>query len=76
MYDISRPSTRIGGHDSPLEVEAKRAMIQAFEAMPSASKEQLDGLWEAVRGADTVLVSETSRKIREFESARRGNGAT
>jgi hypothetical protein len=65
--DPTKPSTRIGGHDSPRELEAKRRMMAAFDAMPAANGDELENLWREVNEANAVLESETERKIREYE---------
>ena len=70
MYDPVRPNTRIGGPDSPLELEAKRAMIAAFNAMPSAPDDiTLAALWQRVVDAEAILTAETNRKVKEHESS-------
>jgi hypothetical protein len=77
MYDPAGPSRRIGGADSERELDAKRAMIEAFNSMVSASDEDaLDTSWLAVRRAEAVLRSETDRKVAEYEAlhSRRESG--
>jgi hypothetical protein len=73
MYDPARPNTRIGGSDSPVELEAKRAMIAAFNAMPSAPDDTtLAALWQKVVDAEAILTSETNRKVKEYETSHEG----
>ena len=63
---------RLGGPDSNLQVQAKRDMIAAFDAMPSAMDESaLAKLWEAVERALLTLRAETRRKITEYENKNR-----
>ena len=77
MYDTAKGSTRLGGPDSSAEIEAKRTMINAFNAMPSASDAgQLDELWKRVSRAESMLTAETHRKIREYEARQKGKGNT
>ena len=60
--------TRGGGADSVLELDAKRGMMAAFDAMPAAPDDAaLAALWEQVRAADRVLEAEIERRILEFE---------
>ena len=69
MYDPSQRSTRIGGSDSPVELGAKRAMTSAFDAMPSATdRTTLENSWREVFRAESVLRSETKRKVEEYEA--------
>jgi hypothetical protein len=69
MYDPAEPRRRIGGADSERQLEAKRAMIEAFNSMASAPDEDaLQTLWQAVSRAEAVLGSETARKIAEYEA--------
>jgi hypothetical protein len=73
MYDPAEPSRRIGEGDSDRELEAKRAMIEAFNSMVSAPDEDvLETLWHAVHRAEIVLRSETVRKIAEYEALHDG----
>lgn len=73
MYEPARDK-RIAGPDSPLEVEAKRAMIAAFNAMPSAPDDTtLEALWQTVCRAEAVLDSETNRKVKEYEAKHKGD---
>jgi hypothetical protein len=39
MYDPVQPDTRIGGRDSAVELDAKRQIVAAFEAMRAAHDE-------------------------------------
>lgn len=69
MYDPVQPSTRIGGPDSAIELEAKRAMMAAFNAMPAAPDDtSLQALWQQVGDAEAILSSETNRKVNEYEA--------
>ena len=73
MYDPGRPTTRIGGPDSAIELEAKRAMMAAFNAMPTAPDEAaLEVLWRTVGEAEATLSSETNRKVKQYESMHEG----
>ena len=66
MYDPARGDPRIGGPDSELELQAKQAMIAAFDRMKrTTSHSALDALWASVLEAETVLNSELERKLRE-----------
>jgi hypothetical protein len=63
------PDTRVGGRDSDLELEAKREIVSAFEAMRGASDDRaVVELWATVRAAESVLESEVQRKVREYEA--------
>ncbi len=76
MYDPAQPSTRIGGADSPVELDAKRTMISSFDAMPSAPDEAtLENLWQDVFRAEAVLESETKRKVEAYEAKHNAGGS-
>jgi hypothetical protein len=69
MYDPLAPDTRISGRDSGLELQAKRQIVSAFEAMCKADDASVVlELWAAVRTAENVLEAEVRRKVREYEA--------
>jgi hypothetical protein len=69
MYDPVQPDTRIGGRDSAVELDAKRQIVAAFEAMRAAHDEASVGeLWATVRDREAVLEAEVQRRVREHEA--------
>lgn len=60
---------RIGGEDSAIETDAKRAITTAFDAMGTATNEaDRKLLWSTVADNQRILANETDRKIREYEA--------
>jgi hypothetical protein len=76
-YNPDKPTKRIGGStNSPLEHQAKRAIVEAFDAMVNESDQaayQL--LWQRVFDNEKILKSELDRKIREYESQMKEQGS-
>ena len=69
MYSPNAPTKRISGNDNtPLEQEAKRAMVENFDAMLVTNDlETLSQLWYAIQKNKETLRNETKRKVREYE---------
>ena len=57
MYDAAGQKSFTGP-----EVEARRTMIAAFDAMPSADDARRQALWRDVFKAEEILVAELKRK--------------
>jgi hypothetical protein len=54
---------------SDLELQAKRQIVAAFEAMRGDREESaVAELWAAVRDGERVLESEVQRRVREYEA--------
>ena len=69
MYDPLLPDPRAHGRDSALELEAKRQIVAAFEAIREARDESaVVALWATVRAGECALESEFQRKVREDEA--------
>lgn len=72
MYDPLQSDTRIGGRDSRVELDAKRQIVAAFDAMRQAADGSSDaGLWAAVKAGEAILEAELHRKVREHETRNR-----
>jgi hypothetical protein len=70
MYEPRR-DPRVGGEDSAIELDAKRKMMAAFDAMPDAGDSaELDALWASVEQAGRTLQAETRRKLDEHAGKR------
>lgn len=80
MYSPDKPTKRIGGNtNSPLEHRAKRAIVEAFDAMINKTDGlAIAALWKRVFDNEIILESEVKRKNREYEAhmRRRGSPAT
>jgi hypothetical protein len=63
--------SRIGGEDTPSEIEAKRALMNAFDRIQTANAGDATALWLQIDRAEAVLEAETKRKIAEYEHLRR-----
>lgn len=74
MYSPDKPTNRIGGNtNTPLEHQAKRAIMEAFDAMvEEADPPAMDNLWQLVFDNEKVLRSELERRIREYEARMTG----
>jgi len=71
MYGRSQPDPRVSGPDSRTEIQAKRAMIAAFECMlETASATDRELLWVMVLQSEAVIDSERNRKYEEYEARR------
>lgn len=69
MYAPDKPKTRIGGDDSGVEQQAKRAIMAAFDAMVGEiDHTKMKRLWQQVTDNERLLRSELHRKIREYEA--------
>lgn len=66
MYPPEK-DTRIGAADSPAEIEAKKAIVAAFDAMESADNIEMVELARMVTNNWNVLRQESDRKVREHE---------
>ncbi len=77
MYGPGKPTKRIGGNtNSPLENQAKRAIVEAFEAMMNESDPLARNvLWQRVLDNEMILKSELERHIREYEARIKGRGS-
>lgn len=74
MYSPDKPTNRIGGNtNSPLENQAKRAIVDAFDTMMNESDPSAqEALWQRVLDNERILRSEVERQIREHEARMRG----
>ena len=69
MYDPGKPKKRIGGNDSALEQQTKRAIMAAFDAMVGETDStKVDHLWQQVADNERILRGELRRKVREYEA--------
>jgi len=70
MYSPDIPTKRIGGNNNtPLEEQAKRAIIEAFESMIAVSDEVTIGtLWQSIFENEAILKSEVRRRVQEYET--------
>lgn len=53
---------RLGSPENATQMNAKRSMIRAFEAMREASTEDQESLWSEVTAAEAILDSELRRR--------------
>jgi hypothetical protein len=67
--------SRIGGADTPSEVEAKRALVNALDRLRTANADDVPALWTAIDRAEAVLEAETERKIADYEQRHRSGPA-
>lgn len=65
MYSPDR-DTRITGADSDIERRTKALLIEAFDALPSATDR--DDLIREIKRLENVLTSELHRQIKEYEA--------
>lgn len=68
MYDPVQRDTRIGGRDGQHELDAKRQIVAAFNAMREAiDPSSVAELWAVVRAGEAILEAELRRRLREQE---------
>jgi hypothetical protein len=68
MY-APKKDPRIGGGDTSAEVNAKRAIMAAFDAMENETDGlRISSLWQVVAENEQVLDSELENKIRRYEA--------
>lgn len=68
MY-IPEDDTRIGGRDTSAELEAKRAIIAAFDSMENeTAQSRIDSLWLTIEENQQVLGCELASRIRRYEA--------
>jgi hypothetical protein len=72
MYSPDRDQ-RLTGSDTPLEFETKGQLIATFQQLERASPEDANHLRKEVARLEAVLHAETTRQIRAFEAAHRGD---
>jgi hypothetical protein len=75
MYDPDAPTTRISGNsNTELEHRAKRAIVDAFDAMLSEPDPvELRRLWHVVTDGEAILQSELHRTVAEYERRQAGS---
>ncbi|MDQ4077416.1 MAG: hypothetical protein M3220_14365 [Chloroflexota bacterium] len=77
MYSPDDLASRINASDSPMEQQAKRAIMAAFDAMlTEADPQALNALWQRVFANEQILQRELQRKVREHEARMRDQDAS
>jgi hypothetical protein len=65
-----RELARIGGADTPVESEAKPALIAALDRLRTAHADDASALWIEVDQAEALLEGESDKKIQDYERRR------
>lgn len=77
MYSPDKPTSRIVEGNTPTEQTAKRAIIQACDAMRQPTDQGiLDALWQRVYHNEHILRRELECTVREYEAAMRDKNAS
>ena len=67
--------SRIGGADTPSEVEAKRALMNALDRIRTANSNEVPAMLTEIDRAEAQLETETERKIAQYEQHHRSGPA-
>ena len=77
MYGPEKPKARIAGGDSALELQAKRAIMGAFDRMVGETNQAVvKRLWQQITRNQQVLKKELGRKIREYEAGSQNDSSS
>jgi hypothetical protein len=69
MYSPNGGDPRVGGEDSPVEKQAKRAIVEAFDRMVGETDPTMLGtLWQQVSENERILVRELLRRIGGYQA--------
>ncbi len=72
MYAPGRDQ-RITESDSPLEFETKGKLIEAFQSLAGSTATEMQGILANISRLEAVLQEETTRQVRAYEQAQRGD---